>query len=118
MERGASERINGNEVVVGLVNVLVKNGYFVQDSVSPVDHKLTDGDKQNHGNRNPSPAVLFDVVINLAILGEVTSINPRSSQTRRTNAVKQVPLDLKYARVNNLVKSDGEVRFGITRICY
>ncbi len=94
MESGASERINGNEVVVRLVNVLVKNRNLVQDSVSPVDHELADGDKQKHGNRNPSPAVLFDVVIYLAILGEVTSINPRSSQTRRPNAVEQVPLDL------------------------
>ena len=93
MESGSSKRIDGNEVVVRLVNVFVENRNLVQDSVSPVDHELADQDKKSDRDWNPSPAVFFNVVIDLAVLGEVTSVDPRSSQARRTDTVVQVPLD-------------------------
>jgi hypothetical protein len=76
MESGASKRIDGNKVVVGLVNKSVEERYFVQDSVSPVDQELADNNEQGSGDGNPSPAVLFNVVVDLAVLGEMAGVDP------------------------------------------
>ncbi len=46
MESSSSERIDGNKVVVRLVDVLVENRNLVQDSVSPVNHELADGNEK------------------------------------------------------------------------
>lgn len=94
MESGASKRIDSNEVVVRLVNQFVENRDFVQDSVGPVDQKLADNNEQGNRDRNPSPAILFHVVIHLTVFGEMTGVDPRSCQARGTDTVEYVPLDL------------------------
>jgi hypothetical protein len=76
MESGTSERIDGNKVVMRLVNKSVEERYFVQDSVSPVDQELADNNEQGSGDGNPSPAVLFNVVVDLAVLGEMACVDP------------------------------------------